>query len=495
MMKKNAALLLLLCLSSLSLFSQAGEQTAEFFFYEADYWYIEEEDFLEASFLYKRVLDMEPENSNVKFLLGMCYNNIHGMEEEAIPYFKEATGNITLKYKESKYLIKQAPHHSWFYLADAYRKTNELSEARMALDSFANLKNFEKHYHLKLTEDAISQVERAKIIRDAELKLRALYFKEPINTRRSDYSGVISADGKMLVWVTSKPLYQAIFMSTRKDNDWSLPVEITTQVVSDGNLFPSGLSADGTTMLMTLRPTKGSNDIWYSQFDGMYWSPAQAVHGKINSNSNEDHASFSPSGNRIYLSSDRRGGEGGLDIWYSDRQADGQWGNPVNMGENINTSEDETSAYIAPTEERFIFASKGHFNMGGFDIFRSEMGSDGEWGKPVNIGYPINTTQDNTYFVPLNDGLSGLLSRYTNIAVGREDLWYVEIQGEDGFISDGLVLAVDTREGIASKDFAIVLVDEATGEEIEVLYNAEEDTFRALSGENKNFKVVSFKQK
>ncbi len=494
-MKKNIAVLLLACSVSLPLFSQSGEQTAEFLFYEADYWQIEEEDFLEASFLYKRVLAMEPENANVMFLLGMCYNNIHGMEEEAIPYFKEATQNITLKYKDSKYHIKKAPHHSWYYLADAYRKTNQLAEARIALDSFSMLKNFEKHYNLQLTEDAIRQVERAKIIRDAELHMRALYFTEPINTRRSDYSGVISADGKMLVWVTSKPLYQAVFMSTRVEDDWSIPVEITTQIVSDGNLFPTGLSADGATLLLVMRPTKGNTEIWYSQYDGMYWSPAQALHGDINSGSNEAHASFSPNGNRIYLTSDRRGGEGGLDIWYSDKHADGQWGTPVNMGDNINTKEDETSAYIAPTEGRFIFASKGHFNMGGYDIFRCEMGNDGAWGKPVNMGYPINTTGDDTYYVPLNNGLSGLQTRFTNVAVGQEDLWYVEIQGEEGFISDGLVLAVDTREGIARKDFAIVLVDEASSEEIEVIYDSKTDSFKALSGEGKTFKIVSYKQK
>jgi len=494
-MKINLAALLLICAASLPLYSQAEEQTAEFLFYEADYWYTEEEDFLEASFLFKQVLSMEPENANVKYLLGMCYNNIHGMAEEAIPFFQEATRDITLKYKASKYLIKQAPHDSWFYLADAYRKINQLTEASMALDTFSMLVNFEKYYNVQITEDAIAQVERAKIIRDAELNLRALYFNEPINTVQPDYSGVISADGKMLVWVTSKPLYQAVFMSTRDENDWTEPIEITTQIVSDGNLFPTGLSADGTTLLLTLRPTKGNSEIWYSQYDGIYWSPAQPVFGDLNSKSNEDHASFSPNGNRIYLSSDRRGGEGGFDIWYSDKQADGRWGEPVNMGENINTAEDETSAYIAPNEGRFIFASKGHFNMGGYDIFRCEMGSDGTWGQPVNIGYPINTTSDDTYYVPLNDGLSGLYTRYTNLAIGEEDLWYVEIQGKHGFITDGLILAVDTREGIASKDFAIVLIDESTGEEIEVVYDSKEDAFKAMSAEGKSFRVVSYKQK
>ncbi len=220
---KNYFAVLLLFAVSLPLISQEEEQTAEFLFYEADYWYTEEEDFLEASFLFKQVLGMEPENANVKYLLARCYNNIHGMAEDAIPYFQEATKNTTLKYRASKYQVKQAPHDSWFYLADAYRKNNQLTEARMALDSFSMIRNFEKYYNLQITEDAIEQVERAKIIRDAELNLRALYFKEPINTARPDYSGVISADGKMLVWVTSKPLYQAVYMSIREENNWTVP--------------------------------------------------------------------------------------------------------------------------------------------------------------------------------------------------------------------------------------------------------------------------------
>jgi tetratricopeptide (TPR) repeat protein len=489
MIKRFIPAIILLSITGLHLPAQQEAQqegeSAETLFYEADYWYTEEEEYNEAAILFKQILNLEPDNANVKFLLGMCYNNIKGSEYEAIPYFKEATKDITLKYKDGKYEIKQAPHHTWYYLADAYRKTNQLDSALLALESFSSLKNFEKHYNVRLTEDATTQIERAKIIRDAELKLRALYFREPINTPNDDYNGVISADGTMMVWASSKTFYQAVYMSTRKDRDWTVPVEISTQIVSEGNMFPTGLSADGATLLLEYRLKKGNSDIWYSQFDGMYWSPAQPVHGAINSGANEVHASFSPDGNRIYLTSDRRGGEGGFDIWYSDRQPDGQWGEPVNMGEVINTETDETCAYIAPGEGRFIFASKGHFNMGGYDIFRCELQSDGTWGSPTNIGFPINTTGDDTYYVPINDGLSALYSRFTNVAIGMTDLWYVEIEGEEGFVTDALVMALDTRQGIADKDFAIVLVDDETGEEIEVLYNAEEDSFKALSGQNK----------
>ena len=482
----------MICCISQAVISQ--DRSAEELFYEAIFFYEEEEDFQEAEYVFNQVLSQEPDNANVKYWLGMCYNNILGQEEKGIPYFKEATENINVKYKTNRFTEKRAPHHSWFYLAEAYRKTNQMDDALDALIQFQSLKNFEKNYNVRITEDEILAVERAKIIRDAELNLRALYFNEPINTVNNDYNGVISADGNMLVWANSKTFYEAVYMSLRKGSQWSQPVLITPQIVSDGDLFPTGLSTDGTTLLLVKDPKKGDKDIWYSSYDGLLWSPAQPLHGAINSNAEEDHASFSPDGDRIYLSSDRRGGEGGLDIWYSDRQADGQWSEPVNMGEGINSDKDETSAYISPDGSRFIFASQGHFNMGGFDIFRCELQEDGIWSQPTNIGFPINTTGDNTFYVPLNDGLSGLYTQFTNDAVGMLDLWYIEILGEDRLIS-GVLSMMGDPVGLSYKDFAIIVVDEETGEEIEILYDAETDTFRALAGPQKSYKVISYKQK
>jgi len=469
-------------------------QTAEANFYDGVFFYEEEEDYQEAQYLFQEVLKKEPNNANVKFLLGMCYNHIEGEEYKAIPYLIQATHNITPKYKGEKYTEKRAPHHSWFYLAEAYSKTNQMDDALDALNHFKDLKDFDKHYNVRITDEAVEAVQRAKIIRDAEIKIRGLYFNEPINSPSDDYNGVISGDGRMMVWANSKTFYEAVYMSVRNDNKWGIPVLITPQIVSDGDLLPTGLSTDGTSLLLVKTDKRGSKDIWISHFNGNVWSPAEPVKGEINSNGDEDHASFSPDGRRIYFSSDRRGGEGGLDIWYSDRQRDGTWGEPVNMGDQINTDKDESSAYVAPSGERFIFASKGHFNMGGYDIFRCELEENGTWSQPTNIGYPLNTTSDNTFYVPINNGLQALYTRYTREGIGMRDLWYVEILDKEDFVSDELTLAEDSP-GISQKDFALILVNDKTGEEIEVLYDAATDSFRALPGENSSYKVISYKQK
>jgi tetratricopeptide (TPR) repeat protein len=469
-------------------------QTAEENFYDAIYFYEEEEDYQEAQFLFKVVLRDEPRNANVKYWLGMCYNNIQGEEHMGIPYLIEATYSITPKYKKNRYSEKRAPHHTWFYLAEAYSKTNQMDKALEALNSFRDLKDFDSKYNARITQEAVQAVERAKIIKDAEINIRGLYFNEPINSPADDYNGVISGNGSMMVWANTKTFYEAVYMSARENNQWGVPTLITPQIVSDGDLLPTGLSFDGTSLLLVKSYQRGNTDIWISHFNGNLWSPAEEIKGRINSGSNEDHASFSPDGRLIYFSSDRRGGEGGLDLWYSERQRDGEWGSPVNMGDQINTDKDETSVFVAPNGERLIFASRGHFNMGGYDIFRCELEENGSWSRPTNIGYPLNTTSDNTFYVPINNGLQALYTRFTNEAIGKRDLWYVEIIDAEGFVGEGLTLSIDPAE-ISQKDFAIILVNEATGEEIEVLYDAATDSFKALAGEKSSYKVISYKQK
>jgi len=469
-------------------------QTAEDDFYDAIYFFQEEEDYQESQFLFKKVLRDEPTNTNVKYWIGMCYNNIRGEEDKGIPYFIEATHGISLKYKKERYKEKSAPHHTWFYLAEAYSKTNQMDEALDALNNFKDLKDFESEYNVRITDEAVEAVERAKIIKDARINMRSMFFNEPINSPNNDYNGVISGNGGMMVWAASKTFYEAVYMSVREENQWGTPVLITPQIVSDGDLFPTGLNFDGTKVLLVKVDKRGNSDIWVSQYNGSTWGAAEPISGEINSGANEEHASFSPDGSRIYFSSDKRGGEGGLDLWYSEKQVDGTWGKPVNMGDRINTDKDETSVFIAPTGERLFFASKGHFNMGGYDIFRCELQGDLNWSQPTNIGYPLNTTSDNTYYVPVNNGMQALYSRFTNEAIGMYDLWYVEILDAEDFVGEGLTVAVEPPE-ISQKDFAIILVNTETGEEIEVLYDAGTDSFKALSGKSTGYKVISYKQK
>ncbi|HDR68063.1 MAG TPA: hypothetical protein ENN61_03325 [Bacteroidaceae bacterium] len=459
----------------------ATAQSLEELYKDAEFFYFRE-DYEESAYLFRQLSKVEPDNYNVHFMLGMSYLYIPGEEEKAIPCFLKAVENINLKHKANRYSEKKAPHHAWYYLGDAYAVTNQLDLALDAYESFRSLKNFEKKYNVRIAEDRIKAVERAKIIQDAPLDLKLNCLPEPINTTKSDYSAVISANEKMMVWVSSQRFYEAILMSVKDYDEWSEPINITPQVMSDGDLFPTGLSWDGTELLLVKRGTLDS-DIYYSKFDGTLWSKAVPVKGYINSNFVEDHASFSPDGNRIYFSSARRGSYGGLDIYYSDRMPDGNWDIPVNLGNLINTPYDETSAYVSPDGNTLIFSSKGHFNMGGYDLFSSILTQSGTWTSPTNIGFPINTTKDNLHFVPLKDGKTGLYTQFTNDCVGKEDLWFVEIIPYEKALLESL------QYKLSLKNFTINISDDE-GETIILDYDNVADSISVRSASGKHYRVT-----
>lgn len=454
----------------------AQDESPEELFEDGDYFFAREE-YQEAAYLFGQLSRMEPDNHNVHYKLGMAYLNIEGEEEKAIEHFLKASENTSLRYRKNYYKEKDAPHHTWFFLGKAYRINNQLAEALEAYDTFMSAKNFEKHYNVRITEEEIKAVERAKIIQDASLEIYKFCFEEPLNTAGKEYNAVISANENALVWLNSQKFYEAIMMSIKQDGKWSDPVNITPQVGSDGDMIPTGLSADGTELLL-IKQFEFDSDIYYSKYNGTIWSKAEPVKGNANSNFTEDHASFSPDGQTMFISSDRRGSVGGLDIWLSQKLADGSWSDPVNAGAQVNTEADETSAYLSPDGKQLIFSSKGHYNMGGYDIFQCDVRKDGTYGYAFNIGFPINTTNDNLFFIPVKDGYSGIYSMRDAQGVGGKDIWYIEIIPRDETVAKAL-----TR--LSEEDFSITIIDKSSGERIALDYDAVSDRI-TISSENGN---------
>jgi outer membrane protein OmpA-like peptidoglycan-associated protein len=129
----------------------------------------------------------------------------------------------------------------------------------------------------------------------------------------------------------------------------------------------------------------------------------------------------------MYFASNRNGGQGEMDIYYSDKQPGGDWGPAVNIGPVINTPLSEDSPFITADGKTLFFASQGHENMGGFDLFRSEQTPNGEWTAPVNLGFPVNKTDDDLFFVPVGDGSSGYMALYEKTGLGDQDIYKLTI--------------------------------------------------------------------
>lgn len=152
-------------------------------------------------------------------------------------------------------------------------------------------------------------------------------------------------------------------------------------------------------------------DLYYSEFDGYGWSSPVSLGNKVNRpDSWESQPSLSSDGRVLFFASDRPGGYGGADIWMSERDANGNWQSPVNLGPAINTAGNERSPFLHTDSKTLYFASSGHPGMGGLDIFYSKLSPDGKWQKPTNIGYPINSENDETDFFVSLDGHTAYFS-------------------------------------------------------------------------------------
>jgi tetratricopeptide (TPR) repeat protein len=388
--------------------------------------YFQAEDYKEAIYYFLQVTE-KYNNPNIQYKIGVCYLNMPGEETKAVPYLEEASKHINFKYKMRDITEKQAPLHALFYLGNAYRIDNQLEKALESYNKFINSPGYDGNYNLDIVENEIKACERAKIIQDSPVDVVWEKLPEYVNTPNSDVRPVISGDETVLVFLTSLKLYNAVYFARKMNGQWLAPENINPQILSDGEFYPTALSFDGKELYLVKQGTE-NKDLYVSYYTDGKWTVAKPLNKYINTSKDEESASISSDGKVLYFSSNRNDSKGGFDIFRSFKDAKGDWGKPENLGKIINTKDDEVSPSISENGKILYFSSKSHYNMGGFDIFYSELGKDNKWGQPVNIGFPINTTNDNIDFKVLGNGQFGYLSKKMNKTSGSDDIYKVEIR-------------------------------------------------------------------
>ena len=188
-----------------------------------------------------------------------------------------------------------------------------------------------------------------------------------------------------------------------------------------------GLTAQGTELYIYRNDVDGAN-LYTSMYDGSNWSEPMKMEKPINSNYEETHATVSPDKQTLYFTSNRPGGMGGLDIYRVRRLPNGEWGKAENM-KAFNTPYDEETPILHPNGKVMYFSSEGHNTMGQYDIFYSIMDNDGEWGPVVNMGYPINTPDDDFFFVPTTTpNIAYYASARYDDNYGGSDIYLIEYE-------------------------------------------------------------------
>ncbi len=399
-------------------------------FRDAEYYYLLEE-YDEAINYYQELLDIDPGNSNVHYLLGHSYIEAGKGLELAIPHLQNAVKEVTEDYREGSYKERKAPLLAWFMLGRAYHSTEMFDKAIEAYQSYREKIDYMQFAEIEYVKRQIKSCELAKsMVKNS----RDLYFKEldEIKYRNFPVSHpVVSGNDSLLIFSIEKPDGSSIAMTSREGDKWSKPRIIDSELQVEGMFFPVSVSFKGDELFLVYRDYMTA-DLFVSKKDGRRWSPAVPLGKEINSRYLETHASISADGELLYFTSNRPDGWGGLDIYRSRRAEDGTWMEPENLGFGINTYYNEETPFISQNDSVLYFSSEGMKTMGGYDVFHTRIDEEGYFTVPQNLGYPISTTMDDLFYNPGWQGTRGYLAKREGNESEPTQLYAVLKEGPDG---------------------------------------------------------------
>ena len=379
-------------------------------------------------------------NANINFKLGLCYMKSKTEKNKALIYLERAVLKTSRNYNDLEPTEKSAPVNAFYYYGQALHFNYKFDEA---IANYEKFKSFLRDKNVELIKDVDRQIEisnNAKALVAAPINIILSNLGDSINSSAPEYSPVLSADEKTLMFTSRRyngtgmektddgQFYEDIYVSYKKnDSTWTTPVSVSLNINTTGHEASVGLTADAQTLLIYKDVNGG--DIYFSTLDGNDWTTPQAMGSDINTAKWETSACLSPDGNTLYFVSDREGGLGGRDIWKCIKLPNGKWGLAVNVGAPINTIYDEESPFIHPSGNVLFFSSNGHKTIGGFDIFFAPKNEETNgWDEPINIGYPINTTDDDVFYVTSPDGKRGYYSSSSRPeGYGEKDIYMISL--------------------------------------------------------------------
>ena len=383
----------------------------------------------------------------------------------------------TLQYGRVVQLDPALTALTWFGLGESFLHTGRYQEALPPL----------RRYLATPGLDAAGSRLTSKYIADCEFSLAAL--KRPqtfhprnpgpaINSQYDEYFPRLTADYRNIIF-TRKENNQENFYESMQDSSGEWLTASLLQGDINSELYNEGahcISPDGKYLFFTgcNRPDGlGSCDIYVSRREGGFWGAPYNIGAPVNSGGWEAQPALAADGRTLYFVSNRRGGQGGYDIWKSQLQGDGQWGAPVNLGPAVNTSYDESSPYIHADNRTLYFASDGWPGFGEKDIFRSQLDSAGKWQEPTNLGYPINDHHEQSALTVSMNGKQAFFSTRRDDAVGGLDIYWFDlpqaVRPHPVAYLKGIIVDAETESPVQAN---VIVTDIVANQ---VLYNEQAD--------------------
>lgn len=349
---------------------------------------------------YLKAQQFNPNNAVLNFKIGVCYLN--SCEKAAsLPYFQKAKELNPKVDPKINYALAQSLHYSLMFDEAAaqyseYLEKDVPEKDRTALEPQIQKKKLECRNGLSLVASPV-----AVTIENMGSVLNSPYNDyTPLTTKVDSFliftSRQTEAAGK--VQDKSKDVFEDIYISRKEGNGWSKPAQLSKNISGSADDAATALIQSGYTLLL-YKGVSGGGDIYESNLDETgQWTVPRAV-ADMNSPYHESSAFITEDGQTAFVVSNIPDKTlGGHDIFVMKRKEDGSWSSPVSIGLDINTPYEEEGVFASPDGTILYFSSKGHNSMGGYDVFRSVF-KDGEWQKPVNLGYPLNTPDDDLYLI------------------------------------------------------------------------------------------------
>lgn len=485
MMKKALSLLIwLLCIQAL-VFGQAKKALSE-----AERFY-GIKGYEQALPLFIQAIQAGENDPMVYYKTGVCYQKSGDTNEQikAIPYWESALAKGT-----------DHPTTLLYDLGGLYLKDENLPKAIASFNQFREQNKTDKAAVAR-ADHALDICNTAIALMSVPRSIKVHNFGSIINTNLIEYNPVVSADESVMAYTALRPnqgktrsgdkFIEEIYISYNQNGSWSEPKVVP--VASEYNVGTAGISPDGQKMIIFMGAVTDPGSLFQINKTGDSWSKPVILSPVINHPKFlESTASITPDGKTIYFASDRAGGQGGMDIWKTQQQANGAWGSPVNLGPEVNSKANEDAPFIHPDQKTLFFTSDGHNTMGGRDIFVTRLLGT-RWKTPENMGYPVNTTANDNYFTLIADGTRAYFSSDRKGGLGSQDIYYLDMPEESANIPltmiKGKILNAETGKPMPTK---IYLIDNQTNKKLDFVYDPDPATgnYLVILPPAKNYDMV-----
>lgn len=411
---------------------------AELYLQQANQIYSQQKEAIEiAKELYVQAANLDPANLEANWMAGSLYLETIN-KDEAVKYLLRIEALKPSYRFDLPYYIGRAYH----YGLDFDKALEYYERYKRKLLGNRNYRGTDR-VPIDKVNRSILECSNAKDIIGKPAQYSVIPLGENINSAWPDYAPVINRDENVMIFTSRRQednttsnvdkdnfYFEDVFISRKVGEEWGPAKNIGPPINTEYHDSNIALSADGTRLYLYKDTQMG--DIYYSDYENGQWSEPKFLTDKINSSIYSENAvSETSSPDVILYTSNRPGGEGGVDIYYCTKDDKGNWYKSKSLGPVINTKYDDDSPFLAHDGKTLYFSSSGHKGYGGYDIFRSVYDSaSGEWSVPENLGYPVNTPDDEIFFQMTTDGRRGYFASIREGGIGFTDIFMIKYHGD-----------------------------------------------------------------